>query len=99
MVYISEVSTLYADDTVGIPGDSSVKLDDLLAFSTGADRIPPLGLSIQPSLVFLHGACGIYPTSSTCSLEVRLPTTHSDYLSFKDAMIAALKGHGGFGLV
>ena len=78
---------------------SIVTLADVLVFFTGADREPPLGFSPQPTLTFLDdNNHDILPTSSTCSLELRLPVHHS-YSSFKDAMISAVKGHGGFGLV
>lgn len=73
-------------------------LQDLLVFFTGAENEPPLGFTPKPSLTFLHHLSDILPTASTCSLQLRLPTRLS-YDAFRDGMINALKGHGGFGLV
>ena len=69
--------------------------DDIFS---GADRVLPLGFARQPRLVFLHGP-NIPPTASTCALEFRLPTVHTDSVSFKEALITGIKGHGGFGQV
>ena len=80
-------------------GSISIGLKDVLIFFTGADRVPPLGFISQPTLTFLHDPKDIFPTASTCSLELRLPTTHAEYNTFKDYMIIAFKGHGGFGVV
>ena len=40
---------------------------------------------------------GNLPTSSTCSLIIRLPTVHKTYISFKGALILGLKSNDGFG--
>jgi len=70
----------------------------LLVFFTGADQIPALGLEREPRITFLEGTGSkILPTASTCVIELRLPTFHSCYDSFKSAMALALKNHGGFG--
>ena len=76
-----------------------VELKDILIFFTGAERVPPMGFESQPSLTFLHNPEDILPTASTCSLELRLPTSHSNYDCFRNIMITAVKGHGGFGVV
>ena len=39
-----------------------------------------------------------YPTASTCSLSLTLPTKYSTYPEFKEKFIFAVKNHGGFGL-
>ena len=71
-------------------------LEDVLVFFSGSDRVPPLGFTSCPCLVFLHND-EILPTASTCALELRLPTAHDDYDKFKDAMILGFIGHDGFG--
>ena len=75
-----------------------VQIEDIVIFFSGAERVPPLGFPNKPSLTFLHDN-SIFPTSSTCLLELRLPVKHCKYENFKEAMITALKGHGGFRMV
>ena len=74
-----------------------LKLKDVLIFFSGAAQIPPLGFPRPPSLTFLHDS--MLPTSSTCSLELQIPTVHTDYESFEAAMVMGLKGHDGFGVI
>lgn len=70
----------------------------MLIFSTGADKIPPLGFDQEPKLTFLESAVdNMLPTASTCAIELRLPTCHSQFHSFKEYMTMALKSYGGFG--
>ena len=61
---------------------------------SGADHVPPLGFPQTPSLVFL-GTDAMFPTASTCSLILRLPTRYSAYDAFKDAMITGFQWNGG----
>ena len=73
-------------------------LSDLLVFVSGADRIPPLGYERAPSVVFDHYQDRIFPTASTCDVQLRLPIVHEgNYQKFREAMIMALKDHDGFG--
>ena len=65
---------------------------------TGADRVPPLGFDKDCSVSFLHGPGAKLATSSTCDLQLRLPTCHGeDFSSFKEAFIMSLKDNDGFG--
>ena len=81
-----------------VDGDLNCTLEDVLTFFTGADSIPVLGFELTPKLSFLEiSPQWLLPTASTCSLELRLPTYHSDYSSFKDYMLMGLKGCDGFG--
>ena len=75
-----------------------VNLTDFLVFVSGAETIPLLGLAKPIKLFFLH-TDDTLPTASTCSIHLHLPVVHTEYNKFKDIMIVALKGHGGFGLV
>ena len=72
----------------------SCSLEDVLIFFTGADRVPPLGFPQTPTLHFL-GNDALYPTASTCSLMLRLPTRYSTYDAFKDTMTEGLLCNGG----
>ena len=76
--------------------EESVKLDTLLSFFTGADVLPPLGYK---TVTLDFNNSNIYPTASTCSIQLTLPTKHSTYDEFKHHMIVGLTMHGGFGLV
>ena len=75
-------------------GDSGCSLEDIIIFFSGADGIPPLGFNHSPSLHFLE-TDAVFPTSSTCSLQLRLPTQYNTYETFKDAMKEVLFGNGG----
>ena len=66
----------------------------VVVFFTGADRIPPLGFPHAPSLHFLDDDA-MLPTSSTCSLALRLPIHYTSYDCFKDAMTEGLVSNGG----
>ena len=76
--------------------DINCRLEDVMVFFSASDRIHPLGFKVTPSIVFLHGNAKL-PTSSTCALELRLPTIHTCYEDFKEAMILGVRGHDGFG--
>lgn len=71
-----------------------VTQQQVLIFFTGSDREPPLGFPKQPELHFLHK--GIFATSSTCDLILRLPTHLDDYSKFKDMMVESLVSSEGF---
>ncbi|XP_049926216.1 G2/M phase-specific E3 ubiquitin-protein ligase-like isoform X2 [Epinephelus moara] len=72
-----------------------ITLEDVLMFATGADRIPPLGFSVVPSLAFLHEPLNSqrkrkFPEANTCALIMRLPM-HASYEQFSDSMISGIK--------
>ena len=73
-----------------------VSLKMILSFFTGADDIPPMGYAHAPELNFNPNSP--YPTSSTCALQLTLPTRYSDYGPYKQALDTAFTMHGGFGL-
>ena len=72
----------------------SCSLEDVPIFLTLADCEPLLGF---PETLILHflGSDALYPTASTCSLMLRLPTHYSMYEAFKNAMIEGLLCNGG----
>ena len=83
---------------VCVAGDENVHLSKILSFFTGAESVPALGFDVQPVLTFSPSA--IYPTASTCALQLTLPTMHYNKPdTFKEKMLYALKNHGGFGLI
>lgn len=67
----------------------------ILSFFTGADRVPPLGYE---SVVLSFNHENPYPTSSTCAVELTLPTKQQEYDTFKSHLDVAFTMHGGFGL-
>ena len=75
--------------------DAIATLDEVLIFFTGAEAIPPTGLPEKPTLKFDRSQ--IYPTASTCLLQMVLPTCHQQYATFKRHLNVAFKCHGGFG--
>ena len=77
---------------------STLTLEDILAFATGATSFPVLGFEQQGTITFLHDG-GMFPTASTSSLQVCLPV-HRDYEVFKAKMaFGILNAHGFFGNV
>ena len=67
-----------------------------MTFFPGSSEVPPAGFPHDPLINFNDSSP--YPTSSTCALELTLPTSHTDYESFKHALDTAFTMHGGFGL-
>lgn len=73
----------------------NVSLSMVLSFFTGSDSIPPLGI---PDAVLNFNPDIMYPTASTCAIELTLPTKLTDYSQFKRNLTVAFTMHGGFGL-
>ncbi len=75
----------------------------MLKFTSGADRLPPLGFEKTPKVEFLpvydqFGFVRKFATASTCDITLRLPTCHGEsYNLFKESMIMSLKDNDGFG--
>ena len=63
-------------------------LERLLSFTTGLDRVPPLGFDPQLTLVFLHDG-GQFPVANTCANILNIPLL-PDYGTFYQHMCAAL---------
>ena len=93
MHWLLKLSMLLWADTE----DPVVTFGQLLSFFTGSEYPPPLRFLCTPSLRFTLES--EFPLSSTCALELTLPTEHYDNpLLFREKMIYAIKNHGGFGL-
>jgi hypothetical protein len=69
------------------------KLKDILIFSSGAETVPPIGFAHTPKITFINSHL---PTASTCDVELRLPTTHTQYKDFREYMILGIKSSVGF---
>ena len=72
-----------------------VSLELILSFATGVTSIPPMGFSKEPSINFSE--YDVYPTASTCILQLTLPTCYDSFTSFKSALDTGFTMHGGFG--
>lgn len=57
-------------------------LEDILAFTTGADKIPLIGFHNVLKIMFLEDS--ELPKASTCSLYLFLPLKSKDYDQFKE---------------
>uniref|UniRef100_A0A3Q3AKH1 G2/M-phase specific E3 ubiquitin protein ligase n=1 Tax=Kryptolebias marmoratus TaxID=37003 RepID=A0A3Q3AKH1_KRYMA len=79
-------------------GKSSITLQDIVRFSTGAGELPAHGLVPSPSVSFLHGPTeeprdeGLFPQSKPESNTLLLPVT-SSYKAFKSSMEHAISHH------
>ena len=67
-----------------------------MKFFSGAEVVPPMGYPHDPEINFNPESP--YPTSSTCALQLTLPTCYSEYGPFRRALDTAFTMHGGFGL-
>ncbi len=74
----------------------AVTLERVLNFFSGSEEIPPEGFPNIPTLSFNND--NPFPTSSTCAVELTLPTRYSkDSVQFKKMMNIAFTCRGGFG--
>ena len=79
-------------------GNTDCGVNDVLVFFSGSDHVPPLGFSSNPKVSFLYSGTSKFCTSSTCDIQLRVPTCHGeDYQAFRDAMIMSIKDNDGFG--
>ena len=89
-------SILNCSKYLGANNQEEISLEDIMIFYSGTDKMSPLGFPHKSTLEFNNE--NIYPTASTCSLTLVLPTKYyMDYDSFRKAMYVGLKYHGGFG--
>lgn len=78
---------------------TTLRLEDILVFVTGADLIPPMGFDRAPEIFFCHTPQLKLAVASTCSPSITLPTCHDSYKDFKDAMVESIVSGFGFGKV
>ena len=79
---------------------AQINLSEILFFASGCKLIPPQGLHCE--LQFLHeaekdGNLSKFPKASTCACILSLPVVHSDYESFKNAVVFGIKNARGLG--
>ena len=73
----------------------SLRLEDLLAFTTGAEKIPPTGFDDILRIMFLEDS--MLPKASTCGLCLFLPLKQKSYDQFKACMVEGVVSGYGFG--
>ena len=72
----------------------------ILAFATGASKVPPMGFPVSPNISFISGDDPWeLPTASTCSLTLKLPLALTEYDNFKERMTMAVLNTVGFGQI
>ncbi|KAK6494596.1 G2/M phase-specific E3 ubiquitin-protein ligase-like isoform X1 [Huso huso] len=76
--------------------ETGVSLGEIIAFATGTDYPPALGLETKPSIEFIYSS-DLFPTANTCANVLRLPTVHKEYEYFKKNMDFAIQNSPGFG--
>lgn len=57
-----------------VGGEVDLSMGEMLAFFTGTDTLPPLGLEVGPTLNF--SAINVFPTASTCAMILTLQTKY-----------------------
>ncbi|MGL5118004.1 MAG: hypothetical protein ACRC7H_02145 [Plesiomonas shigelloides] len=85
--------------TFFLRGSSQVTLQEILVFTSGADRIPPLGFPQKPTIQFLHPedhGLRIFPEANTCDVTFRLPL-HQLYQNFTEKMESEILQSPTFG--
>ena len=65
----------------------TITLENVLAFTTAASRVPPMGFN---SLVKVFFVDELFPRSNSCSLHFYLPLKWNDSSEFKSNMIEEL---------
>ena len=68
-----------------------------MKFCSSANTIPVCGFDSYPSLSF--DSTAVLPTALTCEVDLHIPSKYNNYDKFKEAMLLAIKGHSGFGMV
>ncbi|XP_057217759.1 G2/M phase-specific E3 ubiquitin-protein ligase-like [Triplophysa rosa] len=86
---------------MSIQEDVAISFEDLLAFVTAADSIPPLGFQQKCHTEFYEQEepTRRIPYASTCALTLYLPRGVIEEEEFKELMFTAIKGSLGFGKV
>ncbi|XP_064398957.1 uncharacterized protein LOC135345463 [Halichondria panicea] len=94
--YMLFVDFLYDCECVEGDSEDSVSLKTILSFTTGSESVPPMGFDNSLGLRF--NDTNVFPTSSTCALELTLPSKYyNNPEEFKKKMVYGMKNHGGFG--
>ncbi|MEQ2265746.1 hypothetical protein XENORESO_011921, partial [Xenotaenia resolanae] len=78
-------------------GVFEVTIEQILVFASGADKVPPLGCSPQPTLNFIQKAGLKYPEANTCLVNLKLPI-HDTYRQFTKFMCDVIIQAPIFGL-
>lgn len=78
-------------------GVFEITLEHMLVFASGADRVPALGFSPQPTLNFIHETGRKYPEANTCVVNLKLPI-HDTYVQFTKFMCEGIIQAPTFGL-
>lgn len=68
-----------------------INLGQLLAFITGADKIPAMGFHNPISVFFEHEAPMKYPNVSTCAPSITFPAGMDDYEILERDFVQAVK--------
>lgn len=91
-LYIIDLST---------ENQTTFSFEDLLAFITGADHVPPLGFSKDLTLQFYNQDVGMLsarlPHTSTCAMELYLPRSIACPSALSDLLTRAINASLGFG--
>ena len=72
----------------------TITLEDVLAFTTAASRVPPMGFNSLVKVFFIDE---LFPRSNSCSLHLYLPLKWNDYSEFKSNMIEGIVSGYDFG--
>ena len=77
-------------------GRVQCRLEDILIFTSGLDKLPHWGFGDDPILSMIFGDENL-PTAATCEMCLYLPCKHTTYEEFKESMVLGIKGNDGFG--
>ncbi|XP_056615096.1 G2/M phase-specific E3 ubiquitin-protein ligase-like [Triplophysa dalaica] len=78
-------------------GVFEIELQQILIFASGADRIPALGFTPQPTISFIHEIGRNYPEANTCLVKLKLPI-HETYENFTKYMFEGIIQSPTFGM-
>ncbi len=74
----------------------SLTLQEVLAFASWLEELPPLGFKNQPIIDFIH-TDRIFPEANTCDVVLRLPI-HRSYKEFCNHMCSGILQATEFGM-
>ncbi|XP_057198976.1 G2/M phase-specific E3 ubiquitin-protein ligase-like isoform X1 [Triplophysa rosa] len=84
------------DGQMQVDQSKNLTLQEVLAFASGLEELPPLGFKNQPVIIFIHIGRK-FPEANTCDVVLRLPI-HRSYEEFCNHMCSGILQATEFGM-
>uniref|UniRef100_A0A1X7U5G7 HECT domain-containing protein n=1 Tax=Amphimedon queenslandica TaxID=400682 RepID=A0A1X7U5G7_AMPQE len=96
---IKDVKTVLHGVVKTESSEHNITLGDVLAFTTGASSIPPVGFTNRPSIQFHSVSISKFAKANTCGNVLRLSMLTNSYEEFRDVFCFSIASSIGFGKV